>query len=186
MAEEVHKFTAQIVGKISYSLKTPDIEDEKVPGFTVNIEANINQFADAGSFFNSLDGNVKHIAMKTVDGNIKINFDAAVGKASIDQRVEFAGEDAIRFIAIPLNISRRHLEENNGIISLLDLFGEGTVVVALSSKQLGLGIRVVKKGAGATLSDDEEEPKKTPATVTDVPAKAAAGRRPKGFDKSLN
>lgn len=186
MAEQVHKFTAKIVGKISYSLKTPDIDDEKVPGFTLNIEANINQFADPGTFINSLDGNAKTISLKTVDGNIKVNFEAAVGRASIDQRVEFAGEEAIRFIAIPLNISRRNLEDNNGIVALLDLFGEGTAVVSISNKQLGLGLRLNKKADKAAQGDEEEEGKKKPAPITDVPAKAAAGRRPRGFDKSLN
>ncbi|MGB5107534.1 MAG: hypothetical protein WBP42_12570 [Candidatus Zixiibacteriota bacterium] len=183
MAETIYKFDAQLVGKISYGLKTPDVEEERVPGFTVNIEANINQFADPGEFINALDGNVKLIKMTTRDGIIKINFDAVVGKASIDQRVEFAGEEAIRFIAIPLNISRRHLDENDGIVALLDIFGQGTATISLSSKQLALGLKTGKKAAE---SSDEVTDKKSPPLPSDQPARAAAGRKPRGFDKSLN
>lgn len=182
----MQKFHVKMVGDVKYKTGVPDIKNEKVPGFTVVVEANCNQFPDLGEFINSLDGNVKRVSLKSEDGNLKVNFDAAVGKASIDQRVEFAGDPAIRFIAIPINISRRHLDENNGIISLLDIFGQGTVTVELSSKQLGLGLKVNEKADKGAQSDDEEKAKETPAPAADQPARAAAGRRPRGFDKSLN
>lgn len=185
MAEGIHKFEVQFSGKISYGLDTPDIDAEKVPGFIINVEANINQFADPGEFINELDGNAKRISISTRDKIIKINFEAVVGKATIDRRVEFAGEDEIRFIKIPLTISRRHLDDDEGgIVKLLDIYGQGNALVTLSAKQLGLGLNKLNKKTQP--SDDEETAKKTPVTSTDQPARAAAGRKPRGFDKSLN
>lgn len=177
----MQKFEVKLVGDVKYKTGLPDIEAKKVPGFIVNIEANTDQFPDLGEFINSLDGNVKRISLKSKDGNLKLNFDAIVGDCSITKRVEFAGEDEIRVVKIPLTISRRYIEDR--IIELLDIFGEGDAVVTLSPVQLSMELKEADKGAP---SDEELAAKKTPAPAADQPARAAAGRRPRGFDRSLN
>lgn len=177
----MQKFEVKMVGDVKYKIGLPDIENKKVPGFTVNVEANTDQFPDLGEFINSLDGNVKRISLKSKDGNLKLNFDAAVGDCSITKRVEFAGEDEIRVVKIPLTISRRYIEDR--IVELLDIFGEEYAVVTLSPVQLSMELKKTDKGAQGA---DEPTAEKTPAPAVDQPARAAAGRRPRGFDKSLN
>lgn len=186
MTAEIHKFEGQCVGKVVYGLDMADVEDKKVPGFSVVVEAKVDQFPDVGAFINELDGNIKRCTLSNKLGTEKIAFDAACGKASIDRRVEFAGEPEIRFIKIPFTVSRRFVDtEDGGIVRLLDIFGEGFVLVTLAPKQLKLGLAQLKKqNKDAEDKDFKLESAKKAAKDAAKKETKPVGRKPRGFSRS--
>ncbi len=164
------KFKAKLRGDVKYKLETTNHEGKKVPGFAVDMELNTNQI-DKAELLDYCDGNLVRLQLKNVEGTIRLAFDTTITDCDFTVRTE--NEESIPVAKIPIVVSRNQIEADGGIVSLLNLRGGEWVNVGIFRKQGELGLGSTKK----TEAKAPEEPATPPKP---------AGRKPRGFDKSIN